>query len=83
MWLGENNPRWNNNPDYRAIHKWVQLKRGKASKCMQCGVLGENRYHWANISHEYKRDLSDWAELCPKCNWGYDHGKLELNFGNS
>lgn len=26
------------------------------------------RYHWANISKEYKRDFSDWMQMCPSCN---------------
>lgn len=81
-WEKEKNPRWNPSPDYRAIHKWVQLRKGKANKCTQCGTLDSRRYHWANISHNYLRDLSDWIEMCPKCNYAYDHNKMEINLGN-
>lgn len=76
--MGRDNPRWNEKPSYRAIHKWVQLKLGKASKCLNCRVVGLSRYHWANRSKQYSRDLSDWIELCPKCNKASDTGRLVL-----
>lgn len=55
---------------YHAIHDWVNRHRGKALKCEQCG--SDKNVQWANKSHEYKRDLSDWLELCRKCHIKYD-----------
>lgn len=53
--------------NYRSLHYWVQRNLGKPSKCENCGNTNASRYHWANISGEYKRDLTDWARLCPSC----------------
>ena len=54
---------------YRAIHMWVEYHKGKPSVCEQCGYTSENKrqFHWANLSHEYKRELDDWKRLCVKC----------------
>lgn len=53
---------------YRNLHRWVERWLGKAKKCVKDLTHISTRYHWANISGEYKRDLSDWRELCPSCN---------------
>jgi hypothetical protein len=56
---------------YHTIHDWVSFRLGKASVCKHCGS-DKGRIEWANISHEYKRDLSDWMSLCKKCHIKYD-----------
>ena len=56
-----------------ALHDWVKRRLGKANQCTACGVTGKSRYHWHNISMEYKRVLSDWKELCCSC-----HRKIHL-----
>jgi len=56
-----------NNSEYRAIHLWVEYHLGKPMKCSLCGTEKRKRYHWANISREYKKDLSDWRRLCATC----------------
>lgn len=56
---------------YAAVHSWLRTNIEKATKCEWCGI--EGKIEWANISHEYKRDLSDWAQLCHKCNLTYDY----------
>lgn len=53
---------------YSALHKWVKRHLGKAKKCINNPLHKFNKYEWANISGEYKRDLSDWHELCITCN---------------
>lgn len=75
---------------YWGLHAWVYKHLGKAMRCdyKNCvyprtnsrGVtyLFPKAFHWANISHEYKRDLKDWIQLCVSCHSQYDHGKLEL-----
>lgn len=55
-----------------AIHKWVIERLGKPKFCEGCGNEYDKRYEWANISGEYKRDLSDWIRLCPTCHRRYD-----------
>lgn len=59
---------------YSAIHKWVAKQLGQPLECENCGISGSNPYqfHWANISGDYTRDLSDWARLCARCHWHYD-----------
>lgn len=51
---------------YIGLHIWVRKQLGRASKCINGHIA--SRYFWANISGEYKRDLSDWHELCQSCN---------------
>lgn len=68
---GEDNVNWKGDKvGYWGLHKWIQRKRGKAKKCAACG--GEKRIQWANLSHEYKRNVTDWKELCQSCHSKYD-----------
>ena len=65
----EKNHGWKgDNVGYRALHTWVKKKLGKAKRCVNSPLHKARRYYWGNISGEYKRDLSDWHELCPHCN---------------
>jgi hypothetical protein len=71
--IGEFNSQWKGlDAGYRAIHHWVELHLGKASKCSKDNSHTSKRYHWANISHTYKRDLNDYMELCVPCHKKYD-----------
>lgn len=62
---------------YDSLHDWVRRHRGRAQDqpCEQCGDT-ERRHEWANLSHEYRRDLDDWAVLCKPCHGQYDRGHL-------
>lgn len=72
------NPAWRgDNASYRSKHTWVERRMGKANHCEECGLneipLGMKRYfQWANISREYKREVSDWKQMCVKCHINYD-----------
>lgn len=67
--IGEKHPNWKGDKvSYRSLHKWVERNLGKAFRCMINEAHKSTRYHWANISKEYKRDLSDWMMMCPSCN---------------
>ena len=60
------------NVGYRAVHKWVELLKGKATeyKCVDCGKQAE---HWSNINnHIYRRILSDYVPRCTKCHRIFD-----------
>lgn len=51
---------------YISKHTWIHNNYGKASKCEVCNMGGKN-YEWANISGEYKRDISDYKQMCRSC----------------
>lgn len=64
-------------PNYGALHTWVTRKYGQPQECWQCDNP-KGKFEWANISHEYKRDINDFARLCSSCHSLYDKGNLEL-----
>ncbi len=66
------------NVGYRALHNWVEKHMGKADHCGISDNHRSTRYHWANISREYKRDLLDWIALCPKCHFHFDRKGLVI-----
>lgn len=71
----EGSPKWKGDKvGYSALHKWVKHYLGKATICSQC--ISTINIEWANISHEYKRDLTDWMQLCHKCHGKYDSGEF-------
>lgn len=79
---GEDNVKWvGNKVGYRAIHSWIERKLGKAYWCTWCFSM--KNIHWANWSHEYKRDVNDWIQLCHKCHFKYDSGKNWGSIKNS
>lgn len=76
--LGNKHYLWaGNNVSYSGLHKWVQKELGKPHFCEFCGNrnLKHTQYHWANISGNYKRILSDWRRLCVKCHSIFDRNK--------
>lgn len=71
----ESHPGWKGDEvGYRALHRWVEKRRGKPYYCEHCFKtdLPHRQYHWANKSHEYKREISDWIRLCSICHGKYD-----------
>lgn len=62
------------------LHTWVKRHLGKPMKCQRCGFTSKDprRIQWANISHKYKRSLTDWARLCGSCHRLYDLGRITL-----
>jgi hypothetical protein len=82
-WLGkkrpelsqEKNAQWKGGDvGYRGLHIWVNNMLGKPDTCEHCGKSGliGQRIHWANKSHQYKREISDWLRLCASCHKEYD-----------
>jgi hypothetical protein len=68
---GEDHPMWKGDKvGYTELHRWVRKNRVRPSACEQCGDVG--RTEWANKSHEYRRDLTDWLALCRLCHRRYD-----------
>ena len=74
-WSGENHWEWKGAlVSYETLHDWVSRHKGRPKQCEMCDLNDPNRkYHWANISGEYKRDLDDFIRLCVPC-----HKKLDL-----
>lgn len=63
---GVNSHRWKGDAvGIDALHTYVRKNLPKPAKCQSCGEA--EPYDLANISQEYKRDLSDWEWLCRKC----------------
>lgn len=70
-WVGDN-------VSYSRLHSWIIEKLGKPQKCSFCLRDDEDsKYEWANISHEYSRDINDFIRLCISCHRRYDRGKIK------
>lgn len=59
---------------YTALHTWINNNLIKPTKCQECGQ--EKKLDAANISGEYKRDITDWEWLCRRCHMQKD-GRLK------
>lgn len=58
---------------YGGLHEWIVRRRGKPICCEMCGTKDPNEhYEWANINHEYRRDLNDYRRMCVPCHRIYD-----------
>lgn len=68
MWKG-------NNVKHKALHSWVKRRLPKPTLCESCDISAP--YDLANISQEYKRNLSDWEWLCRRCHMLKD-GRLKI-----
>jgi hypothetical protein len=64
--------------EYRMIHYWIEKQLGKPMECSNCHTTSRNRYEWANISGEYKKDITDWKRLCKTCHEIMDNKNLCL-----
>lgn len=69
---GENAYAWKDKVSYAGIHRWVYRELGLPNQCDFCKTTISKKFEWANLSGEYKRDLSDWARLCVVCHRNYD-----------
>ena len=72
---GIENPMWKGDKvGYGGLHMWVAHYLGKPDTCEHCGKSGLTGKHinWANKSHHYLRELTDWLRLCVPCHRAYD-----------
>lgn len=79
---GQSSPYWKGEEaSYSAKHIWIRKTYGKASKCERCEGKDGKYFEWANISGEYKRNKSDWMQLCRACHMKFDghHSKRLMN----
>ena len=65
----EEHHRWKgDDAGYVGKHHWIRKVYGKADHCeVDPNHLSGSRYHWHNLSGEYKRDREDWIQLCSSC----------------
>lgn len=86
--VGENNPNWKGDKvGYQGLHAWVHQQLGKANHCSnkECKyprigykgkiLMAAKKFEWSNISGKYKRDLTDWQQLCHACHDAYDKNR--------
>lgn len=76
---GEKSHHWKGEAvGYSPLHRWVRRWLGYPKECVYCGVRdakrsdGVSAIQYANVSHQYHRELSDWIPLCVPCHTGYD-----------
>jgi hypothetical protein len=78
---GERHALWRGDEvGYSSLHYWVRRHGKKTGICEECGEekgkTGRGTCtHWANISGEYRRDLSDYKELCRSCHILFDDAR--------
>lgn len=63
---------------YDFVHKWIKSIKGNADRCMIDERHFNDRYEWANISREYKKELTDWIMMCVPCHRFYDSSKSTI-----
>lgn len=72
---GEIHPLWRGDEvGYSGIHIWLKDNYGKASQCqnINCKSVSKN-YDWAKLRGvEYKRNRSNFIQLCKSCHRKYD-----------
>ena len=67
----EKNPQWKGDKvGYTALHSWVKRRLKKPDICSDCNDSSPKDL--ANISQEYKREISDWEWLCRRCHMTKD-----------
>lgn len=76
---GKDHHNYKEDASYSAVHYWIARRYGKAKQCINCQVEDKSRYFWANVSGEYKRDISDWLELCASCHSKFDLHLITVN----
>jgi len=68
MWKGDK-------VGYDSLHAWIKRRKPKITICENC--KNGKVFDLANISGEYKRDVTDYEWLCRKCHMEKD-GRLKL-----
>lgn len=77
---GEDHPQWKGDSvGIDALHVYIHRRLPKPDKCQEC--KNAPPVDLANISNEYKRDISDWEWLCRRCHM-YKDGRLKTLIEN-
>jgi hypothetical protein len=77
--FGENNSSWKGNKaKYATLHKRVQVQRGIADHCEECGRSDDGiSYDWANQTENYA-DVNDYKMMCRSCHFKKDNHRNNL-----
>lgn len=71
--IGDKNGMWKGDDvGYQPLHAWVRRQLGNPQHCENCDTTTAKKFEWANLSGQYKRDITDWARLCTSCHRVYD-----------
>ncbi len=80
--VGDKCPHWKDEEaNYNSKHKWIQKHWTKTGKCEDCGRtpipnplkrLKVGTY-WHNPTKTYRRERSEWMEVCAVCHYKLDH----------
>ncbi len=76
--FGPKNSTWKGSKaTYAALHKRVEVARGRPAKCGRCGASGPGRtYDWANLTGAYD-DIADFERMCRSCHRVYDAQRID------
>lgn len=66
---------------YAALHKRVEIKRGKPCTCDHC-TKASGRFEWANVSGNYA-DVNDYIRLCISCHRKFDAKRRKTTGGRT
>lgn len=65
---GPDNPSWKGEAvGYGGLHAWIRRMLGTPQYCAHCDGNKAKRFEWANVSGQYRRDITDWIRLCVPC----------------
>jgi hypothetical protein len=68
----EKHPGWKGDAaKYGALHDWVRRHKPSSPTCEHCHRQVKH-LDAANISGEYRRDITDYLWLCRPCHWKFD-----------
>lgn len=79
--IGKSNPLWQGDDvGYSGVHKWLLKNKVRTGTCQHCGRRPKRARggrlmagtEFANLSGEYRRDPSDYVELCRPCHRKFD-----------
>lgn len=68
--IGKTNGMWKEDVSYQGLHQWVRRSLRQPVHCQSCFL--NKPLEVANISQEYKRDLTDWEWICRSCHMKKD-----------
>ena len=70
--LNANNPMWvGSKVGYAALHNWVRRRLIQPKQCDSCHHKS-SKLDLANVSQQYKRNITDWEWLCRRCHMNKD-----------
>lgn len=82
---GKNNGNWKSDNEYFQVHSWMVREYGKANKCEsnECNQKSEF-FEWALLKgKDYKKDRSNFWQLCKSCHRKYDFTEREYKFAQT